>query len=201
MELDNKVGRDEVQCRLTSDAPICESPCCIFRLGYICCGEVFYLEIMQHLFQRMDVPILGVWKSHRTNRMPLSCTLAIITVSHIEKSEAMSSWMKTQSKCCVVCETNTLSAFASWDNFSTSRSLWWMPLWNFCAVLGFQCNATVNTIRDLSKLTIFTILIITITLAIFETIFIITILITKVSGAVKRVRSRGLLESSLGTFG
>ena len=71
----------------------------------------------------------------------------------------------------------------------------------FCAVLGFQCNATVNTIRDLSKLTTFTILIITITLAIFETTFIITILITKVSGAVKRVRSRGLLESSLGTFG
>ena len=26
MELDNKVGRDEVQCSLTSDAPICESP-------------------------------------------------------------------------------------------------------------------------------------------------------------------------------
>ena len=63
-----------------------------------------------------------------------------------EKSEAMSSWMKTQSKCCVVCETNTLSAFASWDNFSTSRSLWWMSLWTFCAVLGFQCNATVNSI-------------------------------------------------------
>ena len=146
MELDNKVGRDGVQCSLTSDAPICESPCCICRLGYICCGEVFYLEIMQHFFQRMDIPILGVWKSHRTNRMPLSCTLAIITVSHIEKSEAMSSWMKTQSKCCVVCETNTLSAFASWVNFSTSRSLWWMPLWNFCAVLGFQCNATVNSI-------------------------------------------------------
>ena len=60
MELDNKVGRDGVQCSLTSDAPICESPCCIFRLGYICCGEVFYLEIMQHFFQRMDIPILGV---------------------------------------------------------------------------------------------------------------------------------------------
>ena len=26
MELDNKVGRDGVQCSLTSDAPICESP-------------------------------------------------------------------------------------------------------------------------------------------------------------------------------
>ena len=50
MELDNKVGRDEVQCRLTSDAPICESPCCIFRLGYICCRKGLYLEIRQHLF-------------------------------------------------------------------------------------------------------------------------------------------------------
>ena len=35
------------------------------------------------------------------------------SVVFIEKSETMSSWMKTQSKRCVVCETNTLSAFAS----------------------------------------------------------------------------------------
>ena len=50
MELDNKVGRDGVQCSLTSDAPISESPCCIFRLGYICCRKGLYLDIRQHLF-------------------------------------------------------------------------------------------------------------------------------------------------------
>ena len=55
MDLDNKVGRDGVQCRLTSDAPICESPSCIFRLGYICCRKGLYLEIKQHSFVASNI--------------------------------------------------------------------------------------------------------------------------------------------------
>ena len=69
-----------------------------------------------------------------------------------------------------------------------------------CLGISVQRNSELHN-KGFKIFQTFIILIITITLAIFETIFIITILITKVSGAVKRVRSRGLLESSLGTFG
>ena len=80
----------------------------------------------------------------------------------------------------------------------------------FLCCLGISVQRNNELHKGFKIFQTFTILIITITLAIFDTIFIITtlitiltitILITTVSGAVKRVRSRGLLESSLGTFG
>ena len=61
------------------------------------------------------------------------------SVVFIEKSEAMSSWMKTQSKCCVVCETNTLSAFvleiisAHLDHFDECLSGIFVLSWDFSA--------------------------------------------------------------------